>query len=110
RGHRASCERSIMTRTSRHATWLAASIAVAGWMIARSPAHAAPPPVPAGAATCAACHGVQGEGSAAGVPRLAGQKAEYLEHALASFKAGTRTSPVMQPVAGGLSDADVHEL
>jgi cytochrome c553 len=45
-----------------------------------------------------------------GVPRLAGQDSRYLEHALSTFKAGTRASPVMQPVAGGLSDADVHEL
>ncbi len=34
-------------------------------------------------ATCAACHGASGEGSSAGaIPRLAGQDADYLAHAL----------------------------
>jgi cytochrome c553 len=57
-----------------------------------------------------ACHGAQGQGSAAGVPRLAGQNAHYLENALAMFKAGTRISPVMQPIAAGLDDAAIHAL
>jgi cytochrome c553 len=57
-----------------------------------------------------ACHGAQGEGSTAGAPRLAGQNAQYLEHTLTMLKAGTRTSPVMQPIARGLSDAEIHAL
>ncbi|MDB5858338.1 MAG: cytochrome, partial [Ramlibacter sp.] len=66
---------------------------------------------PAGLATCVACHGARGEGSAAaGAPRLAGQNAQYLEHALAMFKAGTRTNALMQPVAAGLDDAQIHAL
>lgn len=72
------------------------------------PALAAQPPVQT--ATCAACHGAMGEGSASGVPRLAGQNASYLEHALSAFKAGSRTSLVMQPIASGLTDADIHAL
>lgn len=64
----------------------------------------APPPA---LATCQACHGAAGQGSAAGVPRLAGQDAGYLAHALGMFKAGTRTSPEMQAVAQGLSDDDM---
>ena len=48
-------------------------------------------------ATCAACHGAQGEGSATGAPRLAGQNAQYLERALTMLKEGTRTSSIMQP-------------
>lgn len=61
-------------------------------------------------AVCASCHGAHGEGSPAGVPRLAGQNTEYLSHALFMFKAGTRASPVMQPIARGLSDADGQAL
>jgi cytochrome c553 len=62
-------------------------------------------------ALCVACHGVQGEGGAAlGAPRLAGQNPQYLERALATFKAGTRQSPVMQPIASGLADADMRAL
>ena len=59
---------------------------------------------------CAGCHGQHGEGSATGAPRLAGQNAQYMSHALAMFKAGTRTSPVMQPIARGLGDADITAL
>jgi cytochrome c553 len=61
--------------------------------------------------TCAACHGAAGQGSASGgVPRLAGQNADYLAHALSMFKGGTRASPVMQSVAHNLSDSDMREL
>jgi cytochrome c553 len=79
------------------------SIAAVLCLIAQAPARAAPV-APTSFATCAACHGAQAEGSAAG------QNAQYLERALTMFKAGTRTSPVMQPVASGLSEAEAHEL
>jgi cytochrome c553 len=59
---------------------------------------------------CAGCHGQHGEGSSTGAPRLAGQNAQYMSHALAMFKAGTRTSPIMQPVAQALEDADMAAL
>lgn len=62
-------------------------------------------------ATCAACHGARGEGSVAvAAPRLAGQDAEYLAHALSMFKAGSRASSIMQPVARTLSDADMQAV
>jgi cytochrome c553 len=99
-----------MTRTSRHARRRAAGIALAACISVPWPAHAGTPDAPARFATCAACHGTQGEGSATGAPRLAGQNAHYLEHALSMFKAGTRTSSIMQPVASGLSDPEIHEL
>jgi cytochrome c553 len=78
-------------------------------LLGTSTAFAAPAPAldPHGGllATCAACHGAAGEGSSArGIPRLAGQNADYLAHALSMFKDGTRASPVMQPVAQNLSD------
>jgi cytochrome c553 len=93
-----------------HPVWRIASIAAVACITAQFPAHAQAPGAPAGLATCVACHGTQGEGNAAGVPRLAGQNAQYLEHALSMFKAGTRASPVMQPVASGLTDAQMHAL
>ena len=61
-------------------------------------------------AVCASCHGAHGEGSSTGVPRLAGQNTEYLSHALSMFKARTRASPIMQPIAQGLSDTDMQAL
>jgi cytochrome c553 len=84
-------------------------------LLGTSTAFAAPAPAldPHGGllATCAACHGAAGEGSSArGIPRLAGQNADYLAHALSMFKDGTRASPVMQPVAQNLSDSDMREL
>ncbi len=65
---------------------------------------------PAGVAVCASCHGAHGEGSMTGAPRLAGQDPEYMSHALSMFKAGTRASPIMQPIAQGLADADMAAL
>jgi len=59
-----------------------------------------PPTVPA----CQACHGPAGEGNLpAGFPRLAGLGRGYLAEQLASFASGKRQSPVMQPIAAGLS-------
>ncbi len=61
-------------------------------------------------AVCVTCHGMHGEGSAEGVPRLAGQNVEYLGHALSMFKDGTRASPIMQPIARGLGADEIPEL
>jgi cytochrome c553 len=62
-------------------------------------------------AVCTGCHGARGEGSSSiGAPRLAGQNVEYMSHALSMFKAGTRASPVMQPIAQGLDDGSIDEL
>jgi cytochrome c553 len=61
-------------------------------------------------ALCGACHGMHGEGGSAGGARLAGQNADYLAHALSMFKAGTRKSAIMQPIAAGLSDAQMRAL
>jgi cytochrome c553 len=62
------------------------------------------------AATCVACHGMRGQGATAGAPRLAGQNAEYMAHALSMFKAGTRNSAIMQPIAQSLSDTRIRDL
>jgi cytochrome c553 len=61
-------------------------------------------------AICVSCHGMHGEGASAGVPRLASQDAEYMSHALSMFMAGTRASPIMQPIAKGLSNASIGAL
>jgi cytochrome c553 len=65
---------------------------------------------PQEAAVCVACHGTHGEGAASGVPRLAGQNADYMSHALTMFKDGTRASTIMQPIAQTLSDAQMRQL
>jgi cytochrome c553 len=54
---------------------------------------------------CAACHG-----AAPANPNLAGQPADYITVQLAHFKSGIRPSPIMQPMAAPLSDADMKAL
>jgi len=57
---------------------------------------------------CATCHGPQGEGGGEGLyPRVAGMPAAYLRRQLAMFRDGTRASPLMSPMAKGLTDADI---
>jgi cytochrome c553 len=53
---------------------------------------------------------MHGEGAASGVPRLAGQNADYMSHALSMFKDGTRASAIMQPIARTLDDAQIRGL
>src|SRR4030088_2564754 len=62
------------------------------------------------ASKCTVCHGMHGEGGPGGVPRLAGQNADYMNHALSMFKAGTRASAIMQPIARTLSDIETRQL
>lgn len=92
----------------RSRVWgIACLAALVGTPVGASPAAAAPP---AGLSTCVACHGAQGEGSSSGIPRLAGQDPGYLSKSLAAFKAGTRASATMQPIAGTLDDAQIAAL
>jgi cytochrome c553 len=64
---------------------------------------------PAQVAVCAGCHGTHGEGGA-NIPRLAGQNADYLDHALSMFRDGARASEIMQPIARTLDDAQSRAL
>jgi len=63
--------------------------------------------------TCAACHGDQGAGGKKGeYPRLAGQRAAYLERQLKSFRARTRINIPMFPYTQEreLSDEDIKDV
>lgn len=62
------------------------------------------------AATCAACHGADGNSPVAIYPKLAGQSADYIVKQLQEFKAGTRKDPVMAPMAAALSKQDMVEV
>ena len=62
------------------------------------------------AATCAACHGADGNSPVAIYPKLAGQSADYIIKQLQEFKAGTRKDPVMAPMAAALSEQDMLEV
>jgi cytochrome c553 len=58
---------------------------------------------------CTMCHGARGL-SRADTPNLAGQYATAIYKQLVDFKAGARTSAVMQPLMANLSDADMRDL
>ncbi|MDX1529622.1 MAG: cytochrome P460 family protein, partial [Gammaproteobacteria bacterium] len=80
-------------------------------MLGASPAFAAD--VTAGmekAATCAACHGINGISVSGDIPNLAGQKAEYLVTQLKAFKDGSRKNPLMNAIAPQLEEADMQNL
>jgi cytochrome c553 len=78
-----------------------------------APAAAKPDPAAGGtkfAATCAACHGADGNSGVPANPKLAQQHPEYIIKQLTEFKAGKRVNPIMQPMAAGLSDADIRNI
>lgn len=69
------------------------------------------------AATCAACHGTDGNSLLTQYPKLAGQHAGYLEKQIKEFKLGMtsggkqgRMDPVMGGMAMPLSDQDAADL
>jgi len=59
---------------------------------------------------CAACHGADGNSGIPANPKLAQQHPEYLIKQLTEFKSGKRPSPIMQPMAAQLSDADMKNI
>jgi cytochrome c553 len=62
------------------------------------------------AATCSACHGMDGNSVNPEWPSLAGQHPSYIVKQLQDFKAGTRQNPLMSPMAMILSDEDMADL
>ncbi len=62
------------------------------------------------AATCAACHGADGNSLIPMYPSLAGQSANYLAKQLKEFKSGDRNNPVMAGMVAGLSEEDMNDL
>lgn len=59
---------------------------------------------------CAACHGAEGVSTNDLWPNLAGQKFGYLVKQLKAFRDGSRTDPMMAPMAANLSDEDINDL
>ncbi|MCM0613031.1 c-type cytochrome [Marinobacter sediminum] len=58
-----------------------------------------------GVQACSSCHGAQGGGNAAaGWPRLAGLNADYMAQQLTAMANGTRSNPIMAPIASALSE------
>ena len=61
-------------------------------------------------ASCASCHGADGNSSIAANPKLAGQHVTYLEHQLHDFKSGKRKNAIMNAMAKPLSDDDIRNV
>jgi cytochrome c553 len=59
---------------------------------------------------CMACHTSDGSRGSPANPILQGQHPEYLVKQLTEFKAGKRTSPIMQGMASALSEADMKNV
>ena len=87
---------------------------IAAYYVAQPPAQAKfhRPLSPAEWATrCDRCHGSGGLGDAnTGVPRLAGQKVEYLHQALHAYEAGGRKSGTMHAMTASLSEGEREGL
>ncbi len=84
----------------------AASVMFAGHAAALKPGDAA-----AGkdkAQACMACHGPEVNNPT--FPRIAGQHADYLYHALKAYKNGDRQNAVMSGQVAGLSQQDMADL
>jgi cytochrome c553 len=62
------------------------------------------------AAVCSACHGPNGHSVNGIWPNLAGQHASYIVEQLKSFRSGQRVNPVMAPLVGTLTDADIDDI
>lgn len=65
-------------------------------------------------ASCAACHGLNGNPASAGIPKLAGQYPDYLAKQIHAFTAAAgekpnRVNPVMAPIAAALSSSDIDD-
>lgn len=61
-------------------------------------------------ATCAACHGADGNSVNPIWPKLAGQHAAYLEKQIKDFRDGRRKDPMMSAMVATLSDTDIANL
>jgi len=61
-------------------------------------------------ASCAACHGPDGNSPTPAFPKIAGQHAGYLEKQLQDYKSGDRVNATMNGMAAALSDQDMADL
>jgi len=61
------------------------------------------------AASCAGCHGANGEGKKP-YPALAGKSESDIVQALQEYKSGKRANPIMKGLATPLSEQDMENL
>ena len=85
----------------------AALLAALGPLAGAQAQSSAPPPK---AATCAACHGPNGNSTQAQFPVLAGQTSRYLYLQLRDYQEKRRNDPVMSPMAADLTRDEMRGL
>jgi cytochrome c553 len=59
---------------------------------------------------CAGCHGPKGVSAGDTFPNLAGQKKQYLANALKAYRDKSRNAPIMNGMAGSLTDQQIDDL
>src|SRR5450830_761295 len=94
------------------AAMLAAS-AFSAFAAEEKPAAAAKPDLVKGEAsfaTCAACHGADGNSGTPAYPKLAQQYPDYLVKQLREFKSGQRANAVMSGMVAALSEDDMKNI
>lgn len=99
------------TNSARFGRWLV-TLVISGSLVSLA-AHAQEGSAEAGqtkAATCAACHGLDGNSVTPDWPTLAGQHAGYIVKQLKAFKAGDRQNVTMKPFADMLTDQDMADI
>lgn len=57
---------------------------------------------------CKECHGLDGRGTAPGIPHLAAQREHYLLESIKEYKEAKRTHATLKDMTGRLSDAEVR--
>ena len=61
-------------------------------------------------ASCAGCHGVDGNSPSPMNPSVAGQKEQYLVTTMLDYKNGKRQHTLMQAVLTPLSEGDIRDI
>ena len=61
-------------------------------------------------ATCAGCHGPDGNSPTPMYPKLAGQHEQYLVKSMKAYKSGNRNDATMKAMMASLTDADIENL
>jgi cytochrome subunit of sulfide dehydrogenase len=64
---------------------------------------------PAGAVACSGCHPASTRVTSP-VPRLAGLDRDAIARAMQDFRSGTRAATVMDRIAKGFTDAEIHAI
>src|SRR5450631_3802473 len=59
---------------------------------------------------CKGCHGLDGKGTAAGIPNLAGQRGRYIMAALQEYKDNKRVHAALRAIAKDLSENETRAV